>query len=159
MYGRKIVARIVGKTDGQIGKPIVVKIGERIAVRIPVVNSAGWIEPIKWRVNMASKGETMPVPPRWNGPIVPSASNVHSGLSDPNGRRDRNDRRSRSGVAGTSSGLIDDHGIHNGVRGFPWRRYVSFSVVSGGLRFARRLDRLEHNYEPHTYRRRDVRKR
>jgi len=72
MYGRKIVARIVGKTDGQIGKPIVVKIGERIAVQIPVVNSAGWIEPIKWLVNMASKGETMPVPSRWNGQIVPS---------------------------------------------------------------------------------------
>jgi hypothetical protein len=84
MYGREIVARTV------------ISIGGRIAVRILAVISAGLIEPIKWLVNMAGRGETMPVRHKW---IDQTDRRV---LSDQNGHRDRSGRRDRNGPDATN---------------------------------------------------------
>jgi hypothetical protein len=120
MCGRKIAVRIVGKTDG----PIDVRIAGRTAEPTRVANFGVLIEPIKWPVSMVNRDETVPVPSRWSGPIVPSASNVCSGLSDPIGHRDRNVRRSRNGVDGTRLGRVVDYGIDSGAGRFARRRCV-----------------------------------
>ena len=89
------------KIAGKIGSWIGVKIGERIVVRILAVISADLIEPIKWLVNMASKGETMPVRCKWIDQTDRRVLNVRSGLSDQSGHKDRSARRDRNGPHAT----------------------------------------------------------
>ena len=64
IYGRKIAARIDGKTDRLTDNRIVAKtgkpIGGKIAGRTRAVKPGGSIELIRWPVNMADRGEIMP---------------------------------------------------------------------------------------------------
>ena len=64
IYGRKIVARIGGKTDrlidNRIAAKIVRPIGGKIAGRMRAVKSVGSIGLIGWPMNMAGMGEIMP---------------------------------------------------------------------------------------------------
>jgi hypothetical protein len=145
--GRKIAARIVGKTDGPIDNRIGGRTGRlidgKIAGRMRAVNSGDSIEPIRWPVSMASKGEIMPVPSRWSGPIVPSASNVRSGLSDLSGHRDRSVRRSWNGREKINSSMVVEQGIDSGVGRFVRRRCLVGLSCLGGLHGHWLRDRVE----------------
>ena len=86
---------------------IVRRIGVRTGDQIPVVSCVDSTVQIKWQVTVVSKDETMPVPSRWNGRIVPSASIVHNGQSGPT---DPTDQRDRTGPDTTSRLRKNDAG-------------------------------------------------
>jgi hypothetical protein len=94
IYGRKTAARADGLIDNRIGG--------KIAGRMRVVSSVGWIELIEWLANMAEKGETMPVRYKWIDQTGRRVLSDRNGLSGQNGHKARSVRREPNGPDATN---------------------------------------------------------
>ena len=92
--GAKIAEWIAEKIAVKTGRPI----GGKIAGRMRAVNSEDSIEPIRWPVSMASKGEIMPEWSKWidrtdrNGWTVLIARNDRTDQIDQTGQIDWTDQ-------------------------------------------------------------------
>jgi hypothetical protein len=93
IYGRKTAARTDGLIDNRIGAKTGRPTGGKIAGRMRMVSSVGWIELIEWLANMDEKGETMPVRYKWIDQTGRRVLSDHNGRSGQNGHKAQSVRR------------------------------------------------------------------